>query len=77
MEKKNPPPDTSYLITIRIIIILITIIIIIIVIVIILIIIVVFPYNMFHMYISTDNIVYFSTWYAFPVSPVHGGHYYS
>ena len=36
-----------------------------------------FPYNMFHMYISTDNIVYFSTWYAFPVSPVHGEHYYS
>jgi len=36
-----------------------------------------FPYNMFHMYISIDNIVYFSTWYVFPVSPVHGGHYYS
>jgi len=36
-----------------------------------------FPYNTFHMYISTDNIVYFSTWYVFPVSPVHDGHYYS
>jgi len=36
-----------------------------------------FPYNTFHKYISIDNIVYVSTWYAFPVSPVHGGHYYS
>jgi len=25
-----------------------------------------FPYNTFHMFISTDNIVYFSTWYEFP-----------
>jgi len=36
-----------------------------------------FPYNTFHMYISIDNILYFSTWYVFPALPVHGGHYYS
>jgi len=31
----------------------------------------------FHKYILLDNIIYFSTWYVFPVLPVHGGHYYS
>jgi len=36
-----------------------------------------FPYNTFHMYTSINNIVYFTTWYEFPASPVHGGHYYS
>jgi len=34
-----------------------------------------FPYNMFHKYISIDNIVYFSTWYEFPDSPVPCGYY--